>query len=75
MYVPPSAQIRFWREQDPEKRDRDAIRVFAHDLGLKLKQYCLLFDAAYLRCNRSIVLLSERTMLEDPGLQVAERYK
>ena len=42
-YVPPSAQIRFWREQDPEKRDRDAIRAFAYDLGLKLKQYYLLF--------------------------------
>jgi len=43
MYVPPSAQITLWREQVPEKRDRDAIRAFAYDLGLKLKQYCLLF--------------------------------
>ena len=43
MYVPPSAQIRFWREQAPEKRDRDAIRAFAYGLGLKLKKYCLLY--------------------------------
>jgi len=43
MYVPPSAQIRFWREQAPEKRDRDAIRAFAYDLGLMLKKYCLLY--------------------------------
>ncbi len=43
MYVPPTAQIRFWREQPPEKRDRDAIRSFAYELGLKLKQYCLLY--------------------------------
>lgn len=32
MYVPPTAQIRFWREQTPEKRDRDAIRAFVYDL-------------------------------------------
>lgn len=43
MYVPPSAQIRFWREQPPEDRDRDAIRAFAYELGLKLKKACLLF--------------------------------
>jgi len=43
MSVPPSAQIRFWREQAPEKRDRDAIRAFAYDLGLMLKKYCLLY--------------------------------
>ena len=43
MYVPPTAQIRFWREQTPEKRDRDAIRAFAYDLGLMLKKYCLLY--------------------------------
>ena len=43
MYVPPSAQIRFWREQPPEKRDRDAIRAFAYQLGLTLKKYCLLY--------------------------------
>lgn len=43
MYLPPSAQIRYWREQPPEKRDRDAIRSFAYDLGLTLKKYCLLY--------------------------------
>jgi len=43
MYVPPSAQIRFWREQPPEKRDRDAIRAFAYELGLTLKKSCLLY--------------------------------
>jgi hypothetical protein len=43
MYLPPSAQIRYWREQPPEKRDRDAIRAFAYDLGLTLKKYCLLY--------------------------------
>jgi hypothetical protein len=43
MYVPPSAQIRFWREQPPEKRDRNAIRAFAYELGLTLKKYCLLY--------------------------------
>lgn len=43
MYVPPTAQIRFWREQPPEKRDRDAIRAFAYELGLRLKKYCLLY--------------------------------
>jgi hypothetical protein len=43
MYVPPSAQIKFWRDQPPEKRDRDAIRAFAYDLGLTLKKYCLIY--------------------------------
>jgi len=43
MYVPPTAQIKAWREQPPEKRDRDAIRAFAYDLGLMLKKYCLLY--------------------------------
>lgn len=43
MYLPPTAQIRFWREQPPEKRDRDAIRAFAYDLGLTLKKHCLLY--------------------------------
>lgn len=42
MYEPPSAQIRYWREQPPEKRDRDAIRAFAYQLALTLKKYCLL---------------------------------
>lgn len=43
MDVPPTAQIRFWREQAPEKRDRDAIRAFAYNLGLTLKKRCLLY--------------------------------
>ena len=43
MYLPPTAQIRYWREQPPEQRDRDAIRAFAYDLGLTLKKYCLLY--------------------------------
>lgn len=43
MYALPSAQIRFWRKQPPEKRDRDAIRVFVYDLGLTLKKSCLLY--------------------------------
>jgi hypothetical protein len=43
MCMPPSAQIRYWREQLPEKRDRDAIRAFTYDLGLTLKKYCLLY--------------------------------
>jgi hypothetical protein len=43
MYVPPTAQIRFWREQPAEKRDRDAIRAFAYELGQTLKKYCLLY--------------------------------
>jgi Cellulase (glycosyl hydrolase family 5) len=42
MYAPPSAQIRFWREQLPDKRDRDAIRAFTYELGLTLKKSCLL---------------------------------
>lgn len=43
MHVPPTAQIRFWREQPPDKRDRDAIRSFAYELGLTLKKACLLY--------------------------------
>jgi hypothetical protein len=43
MYVPPSAQIRYWREQPLEKRDRDAIRAFTYDLGLTLKRQCMLY--------------------------------
>lgn len=43
MYAPPTAQIRFWRAQPPEKRDQEAIRAFAYDLGLTLKKYCLLY--------------------------------
>lgn len=43
MEVPPTAQIRFWRELPPEKRDRDAIRAFTYDLGLTLKKQCMLY--------------------------------
>jgi hypothetical protein len=43
MVVPPSAQIRYWREQPPEKRDRAAIRAFTYDLGLQLKKWCQLY--------------------------------
>jgi hypothetical protein len=43
MIVPPSAQIQYWRQQQPEKRDRDTIRAFAYQLGLTLKKNCLLY--------------------------------
>jgi hypothetical protein len=43
MIVPPSAQIRYWRQQPPEKRDRAAIREFTYDLGLQLKKWCQLY--------------------------------
>ena len=43
MIVPPSAQIQYWRQQPPEKRDRAAIRAFAYDLGLQLKKWCQLY--------------------------------
>jgi hypothetical protein len=43
MNVPPTAQIRSWRQLPPEKRDRDAIRAFAYQLGLTLKEKCLLY--------------------------------
>jgi Beta-galactosidase/beta-glucuronidase len=43
MIVPPSAQIQYWRNQPPEKRDRVAIRAFAYDLGLQLKKWCQLY--------------------------------
>jgi hypothetical protein len=43
MYEPPSAKIRFWREQPEAKRDREAIRAFAYDLGLTLKKYCKIY--------------------------------
>jgi hypothetical protein len=41
MNVPPSARIKFWRDQPPEKRDRDAIRAFAYELGQTLKKNIL----------------------------------
>jgi hypothetical protein len=43
MYEPPTAKIKFWREQPEEKRDRDAIRSFTYDLGLTLKKYCKIY--------------------------------
>jgi len=43
MIVPPSAQIQYWRQQPPEKRDRAEIRAFTYDLGLQLKKWCLLY--------------------------------
>jgi hypothetical protein len=43
MYEPPTAKIRFWREQSEEKRDRQAIRSFTYDLGLTLKRYCQIY--------------------------------
>lgn len=43
MYVPPAAQIRSRREEPADRRDRDAIRAFAYDLGLTLREYCLLY--------------------------------
>lgn len=43
MHVPPTARIRAWREQAPADRDRDAIRAFAFDLGLLLKEHCQLY--------------------------------
>lgn len=43
MDAPPTAQIQYWRQQPPEKRDREAIREFAYDLGLELKKDCQLY--------------------------------
>lgn len=43
MNVPPTAQILYWRQQPPEKRDRGAIRKFAYELGLELKKECQLY--------------------------------
>jgi hypothetical protein len=43
MRVPPSAQVRYWRKQPPEKRDWEAIRKLAYDLGMELKKGCLLY--------------------------------
>jgi hypothetical protein len=42
MDVPPSARILYWRKQPPEKRDREAIRKFAYELGQELKKDCQL---------------------------------
>ena len=43
MHVPPTARIKFWREQPAAARDRDAIRAFAFELGVTLKRNCLLY--------------------------------
>jgi hypothetical protein len=43
MFEPPTARIQYWREQPQDKRDREAIRSFAYDLGLTLKKYCQLY--------------------------------
>jgi len=43
MIAPPSAQIQYWRQLPPEKRDRAAIRAFTYDLGLQLKRWCQLY--------------------------------
>ena len=40
MIEPPTARIRYWREQPEEQRDREAIRAFAYELGLTLKKQC-----------------------------------
>lgn len=42
-FQPDEERLSFWREQPPEKRDRDGIHAFAYDLGLTLKKYCLLY--------------------------------
>lgn len=43
MFEPPTAKIQYWRGQPEDKRDREAIRSFAYDLGLTLKKYCQLY--------------------------------
>jgi hypothetical protein len=43
MDEPPSARILYWRQQPPEKRDREAIRKFAYELGQELKKDCQLY--------------------------------
>jgi hypothetical protein len=40
--MPPTAQILYWRQQPPEKRDREAVRNFTYELGLELKKECQL---------------------------------
>ncbi|MBP8304077.1 MAG: hypothetical protein KBE04_08120 [Phycisphaerae bacterium] len=40
MHEPPTARIQFWRSQPPEKRDAEAIRKFAFELGRTLKEWC-----------------------------------
>jgi hypothetical protein len=36
----PTVKIRAWRQQEEEKRDREAIRAFTYDLAQLLKKYC-----------------------------------
>jgi hypothetical protein len=43
MNVPPTAQISYWRSLPPDKRDREAIRNLAYQLGLELKKDCQLY--------------------------------
>ena len=43
MNVPPTAEILYWRQQPPEKRDREAIRKLAYQLGMELKKDCQLY--------------------------------
>ncbi len=43
MYEPPTAKILYWRAQPETKRDREAIRSLAYDLGLMLKKYCKIY--------------------------------
>jgi hypothetical protein len=43
MYELPSARIQYWRSLPETKRDREAIRSLAYDLGLTLKRYCQLY--------------------------------
>jgi hypothetical protein len=43
MIEPPTARIQYWREQPEEKRDREAIRALAYELGQTLKKQCKIF--------------------------------
>jgi hypothetical protein len=43
MHEPPTARIQFWRSLPPEKRDQEAIRKFAYELGQTLKESCNMF--------------------------------
>ncbi|HEV2133411.1 MAG TPA: hypothetical protein VGR47_04050 [Terracidiphilus sp.] len=42
MNVPPTAEILYWRQQQPEKRDRESIRKLAYQLEQELKKDCQL---------------------------------
>ncbi|GAA0677964.1 hypothetical protein GCM10009102_33070 [Sphingomonas insulae] len=43
MEVPPTARIRAWRATPAERRDRDAIRRFAYEMGMEVKSRMLLY--------------------------------